>query len=133
MADLPVDKLVSAYRRIRDRINEKEDEHKKEIAKLREQMDLVSAKLLDLCNTQNVDSLRTSEGTVTRRTATRYWTSDWESMYRFIKEHDAMHLLEQRIHNGNMRSYLEENPDNLPVGLNADTKYVISVRKPTGK
>lgn len=133
MADLPVDKLVYAYRRIRDRINEKEDEHKKEIAKLREQMDLVSAKLLDLCNTQNVDSLRTSEGTVTRRTATRYWTSDWESMYRFIKEHDAMHLLEQRIHNGNMRSYLEENPDNLPVGLNADTKYVISVRKPTGK
>jgi hypothetical protein len=44
-----------------------------------------------------------------------------------------MHLLEQRIHNGNMRNYLEDNPDVLPVGLNADTKYAITVRKPTGK
>jgi hypothetical protein len=32
-------------------------------------------------------------------------------MYKFIKENDVMHLLEQRIHNGNMRNYLEENPD----------------------
>jgi hypothetical protein len=133
MSDLPVDKLVAAYRKIRGAVQDEEEAHKKKIAKLKEQMDLVSAKLLELCNAQNVDSLRTKEGTVSRRTATRYWTSDWESMYRFIKDHDAMHLLEQRIHNGNMRTYLEENPDVLPVALNADTKYVISVRKPTEK
>lgn len=133
MEDLPVDKLVAAYRRIRSAVQDEEEAHKKKIASLKEQMDLVNAKLLEICNAQNVDSLRTKEGTVSRRTATRYWTSDWESMYRFIKEHDVMHLLEQRIHNGNMRTYLEENPDVLPVGLNADTKYVISVRKPTEK
>lgn len=133
MDDLPVDKLVAAYRRIRSAVQDEEEAHKQKIASLKEQMDLVNAKLLEICNAQNVDSLRTKEGTVSRRMATRYWTSDWESMYRFIKEHDAMHLLEQRIHNGNMRTYLEENPDVLPVGLNADTKYVISVRKPTEK
>jgi hypothetical protein len=72
-------------------------------------------------------------GTVTRRTVTRYWTNDWESMYQFIKEQDAPFLLEQRIHNGNMRQFLEENPDTLPMGLNADTKYAITVRKPTNK
>lgn len=133
MEDLPVDKLVAAYRKIRSAVQDEEEAHKKKIASLKEQMDLVNAKLLEICNAQNVDSLRTKEGTVSRRMATRYWTSDWESMYRFIKEHDVMHLLEQRIHNGNMRTYLEENPDVLPVGLNADTKYVISVRKPTEK
>lgn len=133
MDDLPVDKLVAAYRKIRSAVQDEEEAHKKKIASLKEQMDLVNAKLLEICNAQNVDSLRTKEGTVSRRMATRYWTSDWESMYRFIKEHDVMHLLEQRIHNGNMRTYLEENPDVLPVGLNADTKYVISVRKPTEK
>ena len=52
---------------------------------------------------------------------------------RFIKEQDAPYLLEQRIHNGNMRQFLEDNPETLPIGLNADTKYVISVRKPTNK
>jgi hypothetical protein len=130
---LPADKLVRVYRKIRDAINEKEEAYKTEIAALKEQLDVVGAKLLEICNTQNVDSLRTPEGTATRRAVTRYWTNDWESMYGFIKEHDAPFLLEQRIHNGNMKQFLEENPETLPIGLNADTKYVISVRKPTNK
>ena len=70
---------------------------------------------------------------MTRTVSTRYWTNDWESTYQFIKEHDAMYLLEQRIHNGNMRQFLDDNPDELPVGLQADTKYVVRVRKPTAK
>jgi hypothetical protein len=130
---LPADKLVKVYRKIRDTINEKEEAHKAEIATLKEQQDKVSAALLEICNSQNVDSLRTAEGTVSRRAATRYWTNDWESMYRFIKEQDAPFLLEQRIHNGNMKQFLEDNPETLPIGLNADTKYIINVRKPTNK
>ena len=130
---MPADRLVRVYRKIRDAINEKEEAHKAEIAELKEQLDVVGAKLLEICNTQNMDSLRTPEGTATRRAVTRYWTNDWESMYGFIKEHDAPFLLEQRIHNGNMKQFLEENPETLPIGLNADTKYVISVRKPTNK
>lgn len=130
---MPADRLVRVYRKIRDAINEKEEAHKTEIAELKEQLDIVGAKLLEICNTQNMDSLRTPEGTATRRAVTRYWTNDWESMYGFIKEHDAPFLLEQRIHNGNMKQFLEENPETLPIGLNADTKYVISVRKPTNK
>lgn len=133
MQDVKADELVLAYRRIRDAINEKEEAHKEAIAALKAQQDVVSEALLALCNDQNLDSIRTAAGTVTRSTTTRYWTNDWESMYQFIKEQDALYLLEQRIHNGNMKQYLEEHPDELPVGLNADTKYVIRVRKPTGK
>lgn len=130
---LTADKLVGVYRKIRAVIDEKEAEHKETITALKEQLDAVSSKLLEICNEQNLDSLRTPVGTVTRRVVTRYWTSDWEQMYQFIKNHDAPYLLEQRIHNGNMRQFLEDNPDTLPVGLNADTKYAITVRKPTNK
>lgn len=130
---LTADKLVGVYRKIRAVIDEKEAEHKEAITALKEQLDAVSSKLLEICNEQNLDSLRTPVGTVTRRVVTRYWTNDWEQMYRFIKDHDAPYLLEQRIHNGNMRQFLEDNPDTLPVGLNADTKYAITVRKPTNK
>lgn len=133
LKDVPADKLVAIYRKIRAVIDEKEAAHKDEIGELKSQLDIVSAKILEICNEQNLDSLRTPSGTVTRRTVTRYWTNDWEAMYRFIKEQDAPHLLEQRIHNGNMRQFLEENPDTLPMGLNADTKYAITVRKPTNK
>ncbi len=133
LKDVPADKLVAVYRKIRAAIDEREAAHKEEVGALKGQLDLVSAKILEICNEQNLDSLRTPAGTVTRRTVTRYWTNDWESMYQFIKEQDAPFLLEQRIHNGNMRQFLEENPDTLPMGLNADTKYAITVRKPTNK
>jgi hypothetical protein len=68
-----------------------------------------------------------------RRTITKYWTSDWERMYQFIREHDAFHLLEQRVHSKHMEDFLDENPDLMPIGLNIDRKFVISVRKPTNK
>lgn len=131
--DVPADKLVSIYRKIRAVIDEKEAAHKEELGELKKHLDTVSGAILRICNEQNLNSLRTPSGTVTRRTVTRYWTNDWEAMYQFIKEQDAPYLLEQRIHNTNMRQFIEENPDSLPMGLNADTKYAITVRKPTNK
>ena len=133
MPDMKADELVLAYRKIRDTIKQKEDAHNEEIAGLKAQQDTLSAALLELCNEQNMDSIRTAAGTVTRTTLTRYWINDWGSMYEFIRENEAMHLLEQRIHNGNMKQFLSENPDDLPVGLQDDSKYVVRVRKPTAK
>jgi hypothetical protein len=133
LTNVPADKLVRVYRKIRAAMDEKEAAHKEEMAALKEHLDLISARILEICNEQNVDSLRTPNGTVIRRTVTRYWTSDWQAMYDFILENQAPHLLEQRIHSSNMKQYIEENPDKLPIGLNADTKYAITVRKPTNK
>lgn len=128
-----VEDMVSAYRKIRDAIRDKEEQHKEELAGLKEQLDVVAGALLDICNNLDVDSLRTEAGTVSRRVNTRYWTSDWDAMYRFIKDQDAPFLLEQRIHNSNMKQYLADNPGLLPIGLQADSKYIVQVRKPTAK
>ncbi len=127
------EELVARYIEYRDEIAAAEEAHKQAIAKLKEPFDELAAQLLERCNDQNADSIKTASGTVSRRTSSRYWTTDWEQMYGFIKEHDAPFLLEQRIHNGNMRQFLEENPDQLPVGLQADVKYVIQVRRPNAK
>jgi len=131
--DKSVEEMVAAYRKIREAISEKEEAHKADISGLREQLDIVSYALLGVCNSLQADSLRTAAGTVSRRVNTRYWTTDWERMYEFIRENDVPFLLEQRIHNGNMKQFLDENPDSLPIGLQADRKFVIQVRKPTGK
>jgi hypothetical protein len=130
---IPADRLVAVYRRIRSAIEEREEAHAQEINILKDKLEMVSERLLKICNEQNLDSLRTSEGTVTRRVKSRYWTTDWDQMYKFIKENDAPFLLEQRIHNGNMKQFLEENPDQHPAGLQIDSKYAIVVRKPTNK
>ena len=131
--DIPLDELVLAYRKIRDVIADKEEAHKELIAGLKEQLDTVSSKMLEVCQDQNADSIRTPAGTITRRVSSRYWTSDWESMYQFIKEHDAPFLLEQRISNSNMKQFLDDNPNVLPMGLQATRKFVIQVRKPINK
>lgn len=123
------DKLVSAYINIRNAIADKEEE----IKALKETQEKMSEALLELCTEQNIDSIRTPFGTASRRISTNYWTSDWHEMHEFIKQHDAMHLLEKRIHNTHMKEFLEENPGNVPPGLQSDRKYVISVRKPTNK
>lgn len=131
--ELPLEALVGVYIKIRTAIEEKEAQHKTEIQELKDQFDVIGNKLLSICTQQGVDSIRTPSGTISRRVASRYWTSDWESMYQFIKQNDAHFLLEQRIHASNMRQFLEENPDKLPMGLQNERKYTVQVRKPTAK
>lgn len=128
-----MDELVTSYLKLRGLIQEKEEQHKNEIAELKEQLDALSAQLLDVCNENEADSIKTKYGTVSRRTQSRYWSSDWESMHQFILQNEAPFLLEHRIHNVNMRQFLDDNPDLFPAGLQVDSKYVIQVRKPTAR
>jgi hypothetical protein len=130
---VPIDSLVAAYRKLRAAITEEEEAYEARVSALKEKLELVSAELLKFCNDNDADSVKTASGTVSRRVQTRYWTTDWDQMYQFIDKHDAPFVLEKRIHSGNMKQFLEENPDVLPVGLQIDNKYVIQVRKPTTK
>ena len=132
-ADPSLNELVSVYLKIRDAVEQKEAQQKAELQELKDQFEVVSNKLLEFCNEQDMDSIRTPVGTISRRVSSRYWTSDWDSMYRLISENDAPFLLEQRIHNTNMRQFLEENPDKFPAGLQNERKYTVQVPKPTAK
>ena len=123
------DKLTKIYIKMRNAIREKEDE----IKTIKKQQETVVEKLLALCEEQDLDSLRTSSGTVSRRVQSHYWTSDWERMYDFLKEHDAFHLLEKRISGLAMKQFLEDNPDLMPAGLQVTRKYIVSVLKPRKK
>lgn len=125
--------LVEAYIAQRNAIQEREDAHKAEIEAMRAELDGLSEQLLAICNAQNADSIKTGAGTVSRRVQSRYWASDWDNLYTFILENDAPFLLERRIHNGNMKQFLDDNPNVHPIGLQMDSKYVIQVRKPTAR
>jgi hypothetical protein len=38
-------------------------------------------------------------------------------------------LLEKRIHQTNMKAFLEENPELIPAGLNANSEYSVTIRR----
>jgi len=122
-------KLVAAYIKLRDAKEALAKEYDAKINDIKEQMELIEGALLDVCKTTGQDGGKTSHGSFTRSVKTRYWTTDWGLMTKFIKQHDALELFEQRIHQGNMKSFLQENPNLLPDGLNVDSKYSVTVRR----
>lgn len=126
---LSANKLSQIYLKIRDARAELKSRYEEDDKKLEEQMDVIEAKLLEICKATDADSIKTQAGTVMRRVATRYWTNDWDSMYNFVKENDAYGLLERRLHQTNMKQFLEENPDKFPKGMLLDSQYKITVRR----
>ena len=127
--EIPADILAETYIKIRDKRAELKEQFEFQDAKLKEQQDLLAEEMLEVCYENNADSIKTPAGTIIRKVDTRYWTTDWDSMYQFIQENDAYPLLEKRLHQTNLKQFLEENPELLPAGLQADRKYTVVVRR----
>ena len=131
MSDVKADlnRIVAVYLKIRDKKTQLTNELNTKLAELDIKLKVVNDALLAPGQEHNVESVRTEHGTFYRSTKTKYWTGDWEAMGKFIIEHNAVDLMEKRIHQGNMRLFLEENPDLLPPGLNVDSEYTVTVRR----
>ena len=123
------EKLTRVYLKIRDKKAQLSAEFKKQEEDLNQQLDQVKTALLNYCKEQGLESVKTSEGIFYRSVKTRYWTSDWEAKHKFVMEHSVPEFLEKRLNQTNVRTFLEENPDTVPKGLNVDSEYIISVRK----
>ena len=124
-----IDKLVEVYIKIRDARDEVRREAEAKEADLNEQLELISQQILEVCKQTGADSIKTKHGTAMRGVKSRFWTNDWESFYDFIYKQNEFGLLEKRIHQSNMKQFLEENPDLHPAGLNVERTYAITVRR----
>jgi hypothetical protein len=130
MDDKPsLEELVSIYTKIYTKRESEERIWKTREAELTEELELVKRELLNICKDNGVDSLKTKDGTLVRSVKTRYWTNNWDEFYKFMLSHTAPDLLEKRIHQTNMKQFLEENPELLPAGLNVDSEYTLMVRR----
>ena len=126
---IPTDKLVKIYIKMRDKRSEIKAAFEQEDQAIKAQMGVIESKLLETCKIAGADSINTAVGTVIRSVRTQYWTSDWESMHQFIMENNAPELLERRISQTTMKEFIKNHPDKLPKGLNADSRYAITVRR----
>ncbi len=123
------EKLTETYLKIRNKRSELSADFKEKDKVLVEQMDKVKKALLEYCNEHGLDSVKTPAGLFYRSVKTRYWTSDWESMYKFVLENEIPEFFDKRLNQASVKQYLEENPDLVPKGLNVDSEYAIAVRK----
>jgi hypothetical protein len=123
------EQLVTVYIKMRDALVKLQREFDEKEGAIKAQQDTVTQALLEMCKEMGAEGLRTPAGSVFKTVKTRYWTSDWGSMKQFIKDNDALDLMEQRVHQTNMKNFLEENPTLMPPGMNVDSRYSITVRR----
>ena len=121
--DITIDKLVQIHAKIKAKM----DALDSQLAGLEEQRMEVRLAIKDMMKAENLETVRTTSGTVSLMKKTRYNTQDWDSFKNFIIEHQVPDLLEKRIAQTNMATFLEENPGLLPPGLNSITEFDIRV------
>lgn len=126
---VPTEKLVKAYIKMRDARAALSAEYDTKDREIKDQMEMIEHTLLDVCKRAGADSIKTGAGTIIRGVKTSYWTSDWESMHNFVKENQALDLLERRVAQKAMGEFLKANPDKMPKGMNVETKYTVTVRR----
>ena len=97
---------------------------------MKEDLKQLEVTLLSVCNSINVDSIRTKHGTVMRKLNERFFCEDWDNFRKFVLDNEALELFEKRIHQGNFRQFMAENEgDGLPPGVNVMREFGITVRK----
>jgi hypothetical protein len=128
-AEVPLEKLTRIYIKMRDKKAEVAHELEEKVSKIEQDMKTVKTAILAHMKEIGAESLRTEAGIVYRTVRTTYATSDWESMHKFILEHGVPDLLEKRLQQTNLKAFLEENPDLIPPGLNANNEYSVTVKR----
>ena len=122
--------LVETYLKIRKEREILRSRFDEQDSELKEQMESISAALIDVCNTTNVNGLRTKHGTVTRQVKDRYFCTDWDHFRKFVETEGSIDLLERRIHQRNFKEFMTgREKEGLPPGVNALREYDIVVRK----
>jgi hypothetical protein len=130
MSSPNLERLTEVYLSIRDARDELSRNYEEQDKLLKQDMDEIEAAMLAVCNDISADSIRTSHGVVIRQLKERYTSSDWSNFNTFARENNLLELYEKRIHQGNMKNYLNDNPtDGLPPGINVFREYGIMVRR----
>jgi broad-specificity NMP kinase len=124
-----MDELSAQYIRLRQKREILKERFTAEDGELEKAMAEIEAQLLDTLNASNSNSMSTNSAVIIRTVRKRYMPSNWNAVYELIKKHDAYSLLEKRVHNGNMKDFLEEHPDEYPAGMNVDSRYAVTVRR----
>jgi len=129
MDEQSVEELSTEYLKIRKEREEIKQYYDHMDKLLVDKMADVETKLLDILNAQNASSISTKTATVVRRITSRYNPSNWDAVYDMIYKYKAFGLLHKRVHDTNMKQFLEENPDVYPEGLNVDSRYTVVVKR----
>lgn len=124
-----IDKLVEAYRKLRDKKAQIDKEYKDRIAKIREKQELIENKILKFFEETGLESAKTPHGTAYASTTLNARVASRDDFFQFVDEHEAWELLESRVNKTAVRQYMEEHDGELPPGVDVTMIRKVNIRK----
>lgn len=128
---MDLSKIVRTYIKMRDTLTAERRAFEEKEREIKEQMKVLENAMLQQLNTTNVESLRTSEGTVYRTKEIIPSGSDWDAFYAWIAKNNEFEALERRIKRTFIKDYMDANDGALPPGVSVHSEFVARVRRPT--
>jgi hypothetical protein len=129
-----LDEMVKAYIAIRTARENLYRQYKTKDNELGGELSQLEQVMLDECNSLNVESVRTNNGTITRTIKEQFACNNWDEFKSYVLEHGALELLQQRIHNGNFTEHMANHEgEGLPPGISSVREFSVVIRKPTSK
>ena len=123
--EITLEALIGVYLKMKAKHTALEQQAKDIDAQMRKVKLAINDKLRD----SGLESAKTANGRVHRTLRTTYTTADWSAMHQFVLDHGAPELLEKRLHQSNMATFLTDNPGIEPPGLNVITEYSVTVTR----
>lgn len=130
MTDITADRLAEVYMKIRAKRAELKEAFDAEDTALEEKQKKITTELLRICKETGAENIKTKHGTISRYVKELYTCSDYGPLIDYIKEHDAIHLLQQRVAQVNMKEWIADHPDDLPPAVSWTRTYDVKIYKP---
>lgn len=122
-------RLVLAYRNLRDAEQLIMREAEAKAKELRDKRERLEGEMLRILNDNNGEGIRTASGTFYRTEDVIPSGADWAAFYGWVKDNDAFDALERRIKKTFIADYMEANDGSVPPGVNVFRRYKVNVRK----
>ena len=131
-ASLPdnVDQLVDQYVRLRDKLKESDDAHKKKTEQARAYLMMLNGKLLERLADVGGESVKTPHGTVYQSTKRSASIADGDAFRQYVITNGHFDLVDWRANANAVDDFIKEHGA-VPPGVNFSTMLTVGVRRPT--
>ncbi len=126
---VPIDRLVKIYVKIRDAKAAAAKVFKAEEDKFNEKLSMIATELKARAQAEGVEGFKTDEGTVYLTETMKTSCADWAAFGMFLKDHDPLEFLEKRISSTAIKQYLKDNEGQLPPGVSIFRETEAKVRR----
>jgi hypothetical protein len=121
--------LANRYVDVRNEREAKREIFEAEDKVFTDELATIEQALIDIMLADNTTSMSTEKLTIIKRVTKRYNPTNWDAVYRLVDKYKAYGVLHKRIHDTNMKDFLDEHPDEYPEGLNVDSRYAVTVKR----